>query len=189
MDEAELLRRAIAGEDLAWAEMVRCHARVMHAVVARMLARAPAPRPDAEDVLQGVFLKLWEDDRRRLRAFRGGARLSTWLVAVARRETLDRLRRGGRRAAREAEGGRRRAAAAAPGPEARAAVRDEGLRVARALERIPPRDRLLVRLVAEDGWSYRQVARVLGLRENSVGPLLQRARARLDTALGAGLEG
>jgi len=185
VDDAELLQRCLAGETAAWGRLVRTHAAVMHAVVARLLQRGRGPQLDIEDVLQGVFLKLWEDDRRRLRSFRGGCRLSTWLAAVARREALDRLRQRARRERHTAtyEERRRDEKVAPAGPHALAADREAGLRVDDALQAIPPRDRLLVTLVGEDGWTYRNVARVLGVRENSIGPLLKRARERLASAL------
>ena len=189
MDDATLLPRLIAGERAAWDELVEQTVGMLRAVVARVVARGTGPQPDVEDVLQGVFLKLWEDERRRLRTFRGGARLSTWLVAVARREAFEALRGDGRRTHHEA------AYRADPAPRppadepAQAAARgEERARVVGALAQIPARDRLLVTLVTEEGWSYRSVARVLDLQENSVGPLLQRARARLASALAAETE-
>ncbi|MDA1194171.1 MAG: sigma factor, partial [Planctomycetota bacterium] len=87
MDEADLLARSIRGDPAAWERLVSAYAGVMFAVVERCLRTAR--RTEAEDVVQAVFLKLWEDDRRRLRTFRGGSRLGTWLVAIARREALD----------------------------------------------------------------------------------------------------
>lgn len=191
MDEAEQLRRLIEGEPQAWDQLVHAHAAVMHAMVSRVLGRAGGADPSAiEDVVQAVFLKLFEDDRRRLKSFRGGAKLGTWLVAIARREAIDRLR-GRERRTRHAEvleTRRREEQVTPPGPLETAAQREDALQLGAALEALPPRDRLLVTWV-EEGWSYRAVARVLGLRENSIGPLLKRARERLGRALNGSVYG
>jgi len=193
LDDADLLRRCIAGEKPAWDLLVRRHVGVMYAMVTRLLPprTVEGVNPDAEDVVQAAFLKLWEDGRRPLRSFQGRSRLSTWLVAVARREALDRLRRDRRdrehtaEAAREAlERLRREVRAGAPSDaEVAVVVGEQSRGFAAAVECLPPRDRLLVRLVYEDGCSYREAAAVLQARENSIGPWLQRARQRLRAVL------
>lgn len=193
MNDADLLRRCIAGEKPAWDTLVGRHVGLMYAMACRALPASgqEGPSPEAEDVVQAVFLKLWEDDRRRLRSFQGRSRLSTWLVAVTRREALDRLRRRRRRLERTAEAGRRtledlRAELrnGAPSPqEERVSAGERAAGFAAAVDHLPVRDRLLVRLVYEDGCSYREAAAVLQANENSIGPWLRRAQDRLRTAL------
>jgi RNA polymerase sigma-70 factor (ECF subfamily) len=199
LSETELLRRCIAGERTAWDELVRLHVDVMYRMVSRLLpAPASATRHgDAEDVVQAVFLKLWEDDRRRLRSFQGRSRLSTWLVAIARREALDRLRHDRRDRERRAEAGQQalhrlqedlRTLGPAE-PEAALAAREAAQAFTFAVDSLPSRDRLLVRLVYEDGCTYREAADVLQARENSIGPWLKRAQVRLRAALAPETEG
>lgn len=186
------LERLVAGDPEAWTSFVRQHAAILHAAAQKVLGSGG--RPDAgevEDVVQSVFLKLWEDDRRRLRSFSGRSRLSTWLVAVAQREGLDRLRARRRVAPRSN---------ALPsetfGPEARnghvpsaddvaqvAALREAGAAATKAMEALPSRDRLLVRLVHVDGYAYAEVARLLRIPENSISPWLGRARQKLVSLL------
>ena len=193
MNESELLRRCIAGDRAAWETFVHRHVDLLYGMVRRLMpAGAGGTRnTDAEDVVQAVFLKLWEDDRRRLRGFRGTSRLSTWLVAVARREALDRLRRDARHRDHTAEAGQQalerlqedlRALEPSP-PEAQLVAREAARSFAAAVETLPPRDRLLVRLVYEDGCTYREAANVLQARENSIGPWLRRAQLRLRAVL------
>ena len=193
LNDADLLRGCIAGEKTAWGVLVRRHVGLMHAMAARVLGTTgeAGPLPEAEDAVQAVFLKLWEDGRRRLRSFQGRSRLSTWLVAVTRREALDRLRRDHRRQERTVEAGRRAIDRlredlrnGAPSlQEARAAAREQASGFGAAVAHLPARDRLLVRLVYEDGCSYREAAAVLQANENSIGPWLRRAQDRLRTAL------
>ena len=180
MDDQELIRRCTLGEAEAWQELVRRHVPLLFAAVARTVGPA-----EAEDVLQGLFLKLWEDGRRRLRTFQGKSRLSTWLVAVAHREAVDHARSSGAR-------DRLRAAPAsvlavlnghAPATDGSAASREAEAAVHAALGRLPARDRLLVRLVYLDECPYREVARLLAVPENSISPWLVRARGRLEALL------
>jgi RNA polymerase sigma-70 factor, ECF subfamily len=188
--DAALVRRCVAREPAAWDEFVHRHVPVLSSCVRRVLGLSGAA--DVEDVLQAVFLKLWDDDCRRLRTFRGRSRLSTWLVVLARREALDRVR--ARRSRREtvspaamegepaspAAGGRNGAAAASSTAE----DRDERARLLAAVDALPARERLLVRLVWMDGCAYADAARLLAVPENSISPWLLRARGRLRAALG-----
>ena len=192
MNDADLLQRCLAGEKSAWDTLVRRHVGLMYAMAARVLpsARGEGPCPEAEDAVQAVFLKLWEDGRRRLRSFQGRSRLSTWLVAVTRREALDRLRRDRSQQERAIEAGRRALVrlrtdvhSVTPSPqEALVAAREQASGLAAAVAGLPARDRLLVRLVYEDGCSYREAAAVLQANENSIGPWLRRAQDRLRAA-------
>ena len=128
---------------------------------------------DAEDVLQETFLKL-------LHHLRSGGEVSNlrgWLFTVAANAARDRLRRRTRWIPWVAAHDR----SVAPPP-----LHDEDgrLRAVRmALERLHPRDRLLLALRAQ-GLSYREVASAAGIREPSVGKLLARALDRWTLASG-----
>jgi RNA polymerase sigma-70 factor (ECF subfamily) len=183
VDDATLVRRLIDGDRLAWEAFVHGNTPVLCGTVARVLGGGADA--DVEDVVQVVFAKLWAEDRRRLRGFRFTARVSTWLVAIAHREALDRLR------ARRATGAAPlepspRAERAAPGDGApdQLAARESAASLHAAMGRLPPRDRLLVRLVYLDGCGYAEAARLLSVPENSIGSWLQRARERLKELLG-----
>jgi len=61
--------------------------------------------------------------------------------------------------------------------------REERERLLAAVESLPARERLLVRLVWMDGCPYADAARLLAVPENSISPWLLRARGRLREAL------
>ena len=179
-DDLLLVRRCCLGDAEAWRTLVERNAALLHAAVSRVVSAT-----DVEDVLQGLFAKLWEDGRRRLASFEGKSRLSTWLVAVARREALDVVR---------ARGAHDRAVASsasvlavlnghAPAVDAMAERREAEAALLAALDELPARDRLLVRLVHLDACPYREAARLLAVPENSIGPWLARARDRLEAVL------
>ena len=180
MDDAELARRCIAGDSAAWGELVRSHLDIVHRAVDRVLGGVPT---DVEDVLQTLFLKLMEADARRLRSFQGRSKLSTWLVAVARREALDFLSRKGRPVPAVAAPVEQLAAESAPDPGTAVDAAQESKRVRSALDRLPPRDSLLLQLVCVDGASYEEAARLLSAPVNSISPWLHRAKDRLKILL------
>jgi RNA polymerase sigma-70 factor (ECF subfamily) len=76
--------RARAGDARAFQELYRNHRRD----VARLVARLLGPRPDAEDVIQEVFIQVF----RSLVTFRGDSRFTTWLHRVTVNVTLMHLR-------------------------------------------------------------------------------------------------
>lgn len=188
MEDRELIARCIAGEAAAWEELVRRHVDLLSHTVRGSLGAAAGPA-EVEDVLQALFLRLWDDGRRRLRGFEGRCRLSTWLAACARRLAIDRRRRRREIPSGAGEDGRSEDAsppsllaelrAPGPGPE-EAALAGE---VEGALRRLPERDRLLLRLVYWDGASYEEAARFLGAPPNSVSPWIVRAKERLKVIL------
>ena len=70
-----------------------------------------------------------------------------------------------------------------PLPDELAETRDARVRVRRALDAMPERERSLLLLRAE-GYSYRELAEIVGVHEPSVGTLLSRARSRFREAYG-----
>lgn len=74
MEVDELVRRAQRGERVAFSELFRRHRGDVSRLVFRMLG----PTPDAEDVVQEVFLQVHKS----LAEFRGQAKFTTWLHRV-----------------------------------------------------------------------------------------------------------
>jgi RNA polymerase sigma factor (sigma-70 family) len=126
---------------------------------------------DAEDVLQETFLKL-------LRHLDAGGNVSNirgWLFTVAAHASRDRQRAASRWISWAPW--HDRAVPPPPLPD-----EDGRLRLVReALHRLPPRDRLLLALRAQE-LSYRDIAAAAGIRPSSVGRLLARAVGRWEQA-------
>jgi RNA polymerase sigma-70 factor (ECF subfamily) len=124
-------------------------------------------REDAEDVLQETFLKLLDH----LREGRDASNLRGWLFTVAAHAARDRQRRRRRWIPWRPQ----HDAAVAP-----AGMADEDGRVRAVrdvLQRLAPRDRLLLALRAQ-GLTYREIASAARIRPASVGKLLARALDR-----------
>jgi RNA polymerase sigma-70 factor (ECF subfamily) len=83
--DAELVKRAKAGDDAAFGELVERNETKIYGLCLKMLGN----QEDAEDCLQEVFIKAY----RALPGFREEARFSTWLYRIAYNESLMRIRK------------------------------------------------------------------------------------------------
>jgi len=83
-----LVRRAQAGDDHAFGQLVERNRRAVYRAAFAALRSAE----DAEDVAQETFVTVYQ----KLQGFRGDAAFRTWLLAIAWRKALDRRRSVGR---------------------------------------------------------------------------------------------
>jgi RNA polymerase sigma-70 factor (ECF subfamily) len=145
-----------------------------HAPILGYALRRTASPDDAADILAETFLAAW----RRLGEVPAGDEARLWLYGVARRVLANHYR-GERR--RSALTGRLRAELASSyvPPE----FDGEPARIARALRRLPERQRELLALNAWEGLDYGEIATVLGCSRNAVRIRLHRARASLAAEL------
>ncbi|HEV2705179.1 MAG TPA: sigma-70 family RNA polymerase sigma factor [Pyrinomonadaceae bacterium] len=166
--EAELLTAVARGDERAFAAIYDRYSSILFGLLLRIVR----DRPEAEDVLQEVFLQIWQQaanfDPARGRAF-------TWLVTLARSRAIDRLRS---REARE-----RTANAAAQeaveevGDALADAVRAEQSEVVRgALAAIPEEQRRALVLAYFEGLSQTEIAERTG---QPLGTVKTRMRAGL----------
>ncbi len=135
---------------------------------------------EAEDVAQEAMLRAYRNfhrlgDRERFRA---------WLVRTAWRLALDRIRAAGRRERREtaamsADLNNQRGTSV----ENVAAAREFERHVARAMDELPERLRLVMVLAAIEGYNTREVASLTGLPEGTVKSRLFLARKKLAERL------
>jgi RNA polymerase sigma-70 factor (ECF subfamily) len=83
--DARLVEATRAGSEKAFREIVERYHAMTFAVVRGILR----DRPDVEDAMQEVFIKVY----RGLGGFRGEAKLSSWIYQIARNEALNRARK------------------------------------------------------------------------------------------------
>lgn len=150
--------------------------RELRAPVLALCLRLTGSRADAEDALQDVFAAV----HRALPAFRGEARLETWIYRIAIRAALRVRARRGEVAALDTEH------SAGGGGEAWLAARDEVRRVAAAFQRLTAEHRTVLSLFALDGLAHREIAEILGVPEGTVWSRLHAARARLAEEVARG---
>jgi RNA polymerase sigma-70 factor (ECF subfamily) len=170
------LKRAQRGDPAACTALVRRYERPVFAVVSRLLSPS-GRRAAVEDMAQETFLRVF----RALPAFDpgGGAKLSTWILTIATRVTLNELRR--RPTTGEPLG---EAAATTPAPTTEPTeLRALGRAIERAVGALQPEYRAAFVLREFHDLSYDEIARALDVDLGTVKSRLSRARAALKQAL------
>ena len=176
--DRNLLQRCLARKPRAWEDFVdRFLGLVYHVIQHSAQSRSIRLSPqDTEDLAAEVFFTLVNNDSAVLRRFRGESSLATYLTVVARRvvvrellkrKTLARLTD----AATQASGSN--------GPEERISNREEVERLLRTLHG-PEAD--VIRMYHLEGKTYQEISTSVGMPENSIGPTLSRARAKMRQA-------
>jgi RNA polymerase sigma-70 factor, ECF subfamily len=179
--EQDLIRRARAGDQEAFAELVMLHGDRVYGA----LRRFGLDPGDADEVAQEVFLRAW----RGLARFQERAQFSTWLYRIAFNEAQRRLsRRTLPRVQPTPESDPPDPVAALPepaesGPEARALAGELERRLDAALDELPDEWRAAVVLRDIEGLSTHDAAEVAGVGEPAFKSRLHRGRMQLRALL------
>ena len=177
-DERRLAELAKAGDEDAFAELVRGRADSVVAVLRRMLGDAE----DARDVAQLTFLRVWEN----LPRYDPTYAFSTWVFRIAGNLAIDAIRARGTRARTLAESFRVvRGGLLAAEPEAPLRLsREEVRRVFDACAVVLSDKQRLVFVLRElEEKESREVAEIVGCRESTVRNHLFQARRLLREEL------
>jgi RNA polymerase sigma-70 factor, ECF subfamily len=174
-DSAEFVARLRAGDRRAFEDLVRVQQHRVYGLALRMLGNSA----EAQDVAQEVFLRA----HRGLAAFRGAARLSTWLYTIASRLCLSRLAGSERRFASHGEEPLDRLVDARPGPDEALERGELEEALHRAIAELPEERRLVVVLRDIEGLAYEEIAEILELPVGTVRSRLHRARLDLKEKL------
>ena len=163
----ELLQRVSDGDEAAIAAV---HERYYPRLF-RFLHRLTGDYSLAEEVANDVLVAVW----RNAGNFRGASKVSTWLLGVAYRLGLKRLRRRRLR-------NMLRLGGEEPGIDPRTVMESADL-IETALKRLSTRDRMMVELVLYLGLTYREVAEVVDCPVNTAKTRVYNARLRLRRIL------
>jgi RNA polymerase sigma-70 factor (ECF subfamily) len=177
--DRQLMRAVAAGSADALSRLYDRHAAIVFGLARRILMRVE----DAEEVVQDVFAQVWRDAGRYVPE---RATVAGWIVMLTRTRAIDRLRARSARPdqARGAEPGPA-APIVAPGrdPEQVAVSEDDGRQVRKALEALPPEQRLLVDLAYYEGLTQSEIAARTGIPLGTVKTRVRAAMATLRSAL------
>jgi RNA polymerase sigma-70 factor (ECF subfamily) len=172
-NDVQLLRRIAQGDEDAMAAFYREHGRV---VLGQVLLVA-GERVLAEEILQDTMLAVW----RGASSFRGESSVRSWVIAIARRQTRDRLRSRRLRVVDDAFLADQ--PSSGPGPEVTALDRANLAEVTGAIRELAPAHREVLGLVFGSGLSLPEVAGVLEIPLGTVKSRLTAARAALGRIL------
>ncbi len=181
--EAALIQRCTAGEEVACAELVAGHERMVYALALHLLG----DRDEALDLSQEVFLRVF----RTLHAFRGQSALKTWIYRIVVNQARNRQRFWRRRHRSEqvsldqhvVEHGDLPQPGDDTSPHRAFARKELASRLWSALDRLPFDQRTVVVLREIDGLSYDEIAFSLGVAVGTVKSRLTRGRQTLRQAL------
>ena len=184
-EEALFVMRLQANEDAAYDELVRTYSASIFHVAYRMLGDTA----EASDIVQEIFLKVF----RNIGGFKGEAALKTWIFRIAFSEILNRLRWWKRRhrfatvsldeQPNDFGMPGRIIAASSPTPEQALQSKEEEGAIQQALGKLSREHRSIVVLRDIEGFSYNEIADVLGVSVGTVKSRLARARADLKKSL------
>jgi RNA polymerase sigma-70 factor (ECF subfamily) len=184
---AALVRRCVAGDAVAWEEIVRLHNRRIY----NLCYRFTGSPDNAQDLAQEVFIKIY----RTLKSYNTekGA-FGTWITTLTRNLLVDHYRASKQErltdsldAAPEAEEQAQPLAEtladAAPSAETRMRQQDAQKMVQNALAQLSPELREAVILRDLQDMDYREIAQVLRVPEGTVKSRINRGRTELARLL------
>jgi RNA polymerase sigma-70 factor, ECF subfamily len=172
-EDAGLLGRIGQGDEDAMATFYREHGRV---VLAQVLL-VTGERVLAEEIVQDTMLAVW----RGAGSFRGESSVRSWVIAIARRQTRDRLRSRRLRVVDDAFLADQ--TGSGPGPEVTALDRAELAEVKGAIRELAAAHREVLGLAFGSGLSLPEVAGVLEIPVGTVKSRLTAARTALNRIL------
>jgi RNA polymerase sigma-70 factor (ECF subfamily) len=183
LEDGEIVRRVLAGEEELFEVLVRRYQARMVSHVTRMVG----VREDAIDLSQEIFLKVFQA----LDRFNPAYKFSTWLFRIAGNAAIDHLRKRRLRTVPletpDPEGGagpfpvEQRSTGLDPYGELRNVER--GQAITRAIQDLPADFRELIALRHFAGLSYEEIAEVKKMPLGTVKNKLFRARAVLKERL------
>ena len=148
--DADLLRAVAQGDEESLAAIYDRYRTILFGLLFRILGN----RAEAEDILQEVFVQVWQRardfDENRGKAF-------TWLVTLARSRAIDRLRSLGSRS-RTIEAATKESADAVGDAIEDAINNERGEVVRAALKELPEEQRAALLMAYFDGFSQSEIA-------------------------------
>ncbi|MGD0013539.1 MAG: sigma-70 family RNA polymerase sigma factor [Bryobacteraceae bacterium] len=178
-EEAALVRRVQAADQMAFAEVVERYQSKVFSIIYGILRN----HNDAEDIAQQVFTKVYFS----IRSFDFRSSLLTWIYKITVNECYDYLRKKKVRkllyesdfSAEDASRMEHREPARDQAPPVDVTLARRDL-VMKLLARLPEQDRNLLLLKEVEGHSVEELAEMTGINENTIKVKLFRARQKLQ---------
>ncbi|MFP7762090.1 sigma-70 family RNA polymerase sigma factor [Marisediminicola sp. LYQ85] len=173
----DLLGRVAAGDQAAFGELYDDIAPRVLGLIRRLLI----DHAQSEEVAQEVFLEIWQTASR-FDASRGGA--STWILTMAHRRAVDRIRSSQSGRDRDTKIGIRDIAPEYDHVSEAVEITIEHERVKKAMTRLTELQRQAVTLAYYGGYSHSEVASMLSIPIGTVKTRLRDGMIRLRDELG-----
>jgi len=192
MSEDELIEACLKGEKAAWDEFVFRYAGVVEWAIRRRLEGFGYNfgRQDIQDIFQDVFLFIWSNKSLAKLKYRGN--VAGWVSVVAANRAVDYFRRTRRQMppktvsfyedALKDEKGRARlleelVPAQVTNPADGAYLKEIDRLIRDAIETLPPRDKMVLKLQLFKGRKVGEISGVMNLNINTVSTIIARAKS------------
>jgi RNA polymerase sigma-70 factor (ECF subfamily) len=170
--DADLIEAWRRGEEAAASELVLRHTRAL----ARFLAAAGA-REDLDDLVQETFFRAF----RKIGSFKGTASFRTWLMTIGSNALKDLRRKHRNRTVLSIED--RELKDKGGNPHDQVVARDALARLEEQVGKLPPMQRDVFLMRAQQGAPYEDIAAALGTSEGAARVHYHQAVKRLKAAL------
>lgn len=192
-DDRALLEGCLRSDASAWERLVRRYAGLVRWAIVRALGTTPLAGDDhaASEIFQDVFRRILEPGR--LRALREAAHLKKYLCVIAAREAISHVRRVVRErrlgpipVSGDGPSGADTPIEPADGSEdpSKRAQEKECREILDALVAgLGGRERACFELCYLEGFTHERIARVLGMKTDTVSTVLRRLREKLRDRL------
>ncbi len=174
---ALLLVRVAGGDQSAFAELYDMLSPRAFGLILRVLV----DRAQSEEVLQEVFLEIWQSASRFV-PNKGQGR--SWILTIAHRRAVDRVRSSQATADRDVRVGVRDLDVAHDGVAEEVEARVDGERVTRALSVLPETQREAITLAYFGGYSQSEIAALVGAPLGTVKTRMRDGLSRLRVEMG-----
>ena len=174
---ADLLSRIAKGDQGAFARLYDMLASRVFGLILRVLV----DRSQSEEVLQEVFLEVWQSADR-FAPNRGQGR--SWILTIAHRRAVDRVRSAQASTDRDVRAGHRDLEVPHDGVAEQVELRIEGERVAAALSRLTDAQREALTLAYYGGYSQSEIAALVGAPLGTIKTRMRDGLSRLRTEMG-----
>lgn len=173
----ELLLRVAGGDQAAFARLYDMLSPRAFGLILRVLV----DRSQSEEVLQEVFLEIWQSAAR-FAPNKGQGR--SWVLTIAHRRAVDRVRSAQASTDRDVRAGFRDMDVAHDGVAEEVELRIEGQRVSEALATLPDPQREAITLAYFGGYSQSEIAALVGAPLGTIKTRMRDGLSRLRVEMG-----
>ncbi|WP_341997740.1 ECF RNA polymerase sigma factor SigK [Microbacterium sp. LWH7-1.2] len=174
---AQLLARVADGDQVAFARLYDLLSPRVFGLILRVLV----DRAQSEEVLQEVFLEVWQSAAR-FAPNRGQGR--SWVLTIAHRRAVDRVRSSQASSDRDVRAGLRDLDVAHDGVSEQVELRIEAEKVAAALSGLPDGQREALTLAYYGGYSQSEIATLVGAPLGTIKTRMRDGLSRLRAEMG-----
>jgi RNA polymerase sigma-70 factor (ECF subfamily) len=173
----QLLLRVANGDQAAFARLYDMLSPRAFGLILRVLV----DRSQSEEVLQEVFLEIWQSAAR-FAPNKGQGR--SWVLTIAHRRAVDRVRSAQASTDRDVRAGFRDMDVAHDGVAEEVELRIEGQRVSEALATLPDPQREAITLAYFGGYSQSEIAALVGAPLGTIKTRMRDGLSRLRVEMG-----